>query len=629
MPRRKALGLFFLAVAFSQFGCAAEETLMTGGSCAPQGEAFAAVSGLGSGGEAAVFKIDPIVSSGNEALEPSSPALDGYRAPVELSHLSGRGVLEGKFVDVRNGLSCGKAHGAFAVDQRFVYSHADEGFQEAMTYFYGNAYRDELASAGVLESTKPMKIVAHCMNGDNAYYLRAIGAQGLFEEVCIGDSVVSPGASYADDASVVMHELQHATTSNTYSMIQDLNQFWYDDAGALNEALSDALALIQMAPDVEPAYDARLFGRWALGTFFPGYKAYRGAHRCPVYSQGYPECAAYQGGSAGFSADQNRVSYSYPDGVGWPYGNNFGEGHAPNVRLRTVFEEFSAQEEIHNAGMPVVGMLWDVYERLRDLSGDATAARRKVYKAAMASVAALPKPSALSRSPVTFQVFALGLRDAAGASGFSASERSALDAVLTERGFLNAAFLPAGWAAVGSGAQATPGMLVLDQAGQLKSWLGAMGLPATVIAQSAQSGANNRLDAGETVAVWFDVSNLASVTAASLQLSVSIVSGPVEFLSNAYNFGVLSPSLAQIRYAKVNGSAVVQALQSAVAANHVPTGTSYFQTNPHFFKTWMTALWLRALPGAQHGAPVVFQVEVTPANGPAQVLTFQTTIGGG
>src|SRR5436305_1026753 len=69
-------------------------------------------SGTGSSGAAFAFLPDPLVRSGRTNLTPQDPGnLDPLRAQVGLQNLGGHGVLEGRYVDIRNGLSCGEKYG--------------------------------------------------------------------------------------------------------------------------------------------------------------------------------------------------------------------------------------------------------------------------------------------------------------------------------------------------------------------------------------------------------------------------------------------------------------------------------------------------------------------------------------
>jgi hypothetical protein len=354
-------------------------------------------------GTARVFSPDPILASGQDALSPTSLQLDSFAKGVTLERLGGHGVLEGKYVDVRNGLGCDGWFGAFDAQNAFAYPHSDARFQEAMSYYWGDQYRSSLDKAGYLQPSLPVHVLAHCSKEDNAFFMRGKDSGGnRVELVCLGDSVATPGASYADDATVTVHELQHATTTDTYSFSENLNSFWYDEAGSLNEAVSDFMALVFEEPLVSPTFDPRVFSRWALGTFIPHHAGTRGAHKCPAYDPTYPSCTGFPA----FSATNNTISYVYPDGMGWPYANNFqGPGYA-----RDAFSTYKGQEEIHNAGILLTGALWDVYEAIKaNHSGNQAEAQSLSTKLVMESISHLPKPTSSSGSPVSYRGLATQL----------------------------------------------------------------------------------------------------------------------------------------------------------------------------------------------------------------------------
>src|SRR5205823_2556034 len=127
-------------------------------------------SNLPSSGSSRVFYPDPIVDSGNATLSPTSRKLDDYALPMILDHLDGRGVLAGTYVDVRNGVGCGGRFGAYDAKNNFVYPHSDSRFQEAMAYYWGDQYRASLATAGYNVPAELVKIIAHCVSEDNAFF---------------------------------------------------------------------------------------------------------------------------------------------------------------------------------------------------------------------------------------------------------------------------------------------------------------------------------------------------------------------------------------------------------------------------------------------------------------------------
>jgi hypothetical protein len=558
-------------------------------------------------------------ASGNPLLPATSTALDQHLGGFELAHLSGRGVLDGRYVSVRNGLSCNQAYGAFAEDQKFLYSSKQEQLQEAMSYAYADRYRAYLDGLQILKPVQAVRVIAACMKQDNAYYWRSLGFPGSTSHtVCMGNSVATPGASYAHDATVLVHELQHASTVETYSATEELNRFWYDEAGALNEALSDFMALAFIKPEIQSVFDPRVFSRWALGLFLPNYRAQRGVHRCPQYDPDFPRCSGYQPGAAGFSADIGRVSFSYPDGLGWSFAANWG---SPG-KLQAQFLSAS-QEEIHGNGVVLSGALWDVFEVWTQTRGE-TWARDQLVRAIHRALPLLPYPTAQSRSPVRLRGFADVLVTASLALGTPAAEQTALTQALENRGLRGSLGPASGWAQVGDGVSATPGLRVLDHPSTLKNWLTRMGVgsPEQIVTQGIATGLDGRAQAGEAIAVWFDLKNVSDRTAGGVQLDVKSRSASARILGYAVNDGYIDDTRAQIQYAKVNGTGIVSALASADSTKHVPTGNSYFSTHPFFDSTWKTALWIKIAPEAVAGEDLEFEITATPSNGPAETVVF-------
>lgn len=575
-------------------------------------------SNTGTTGTASVFMLDPMTFSMNPNLTPNSLSLDQYRSTVLLSHLGGNGVLEGQYVDIRNGLDCNGWFGASDEKNNFTYTHSDFRFQEAMSYYYGDLYRARLDSLGYLMPTHAVEIDAHCMLDDNAYFSRQSDANGnITEYVCLGDSVATPGAYYADDATVVVHELEHATTMDSYSSTIDLQNFKYDEGGALNEALSDFMSLVDTEALVTSPFDPRTFSRWALGTFVPGQPNTRGAQRCPTYDSTYPNCTGFPG----FSAENNTISYVYPDGADWPYANTFSSpGYVANA-----FKNYQYQEEIHNGGVLMVGALWDVYEAIQS-EHDATTSQTLTDQLVLETVRNLPKPTALHFAPVGFRVFAQQLLTSAASLSFSSADQSAISQALTTRGLIGGTGVPSGWAAVGAGVSPNAGMRIEDDPTLLKSWLAQLGVDGSVIPQGFQTGLNRRLDPGEVDAIWFDIENTSSVTAGDVEVTVTQTDPDVQFVDSSLNFGPISSSQAQMIYGKINGTSIVTALSSTNTTFNVPTGNSYFLTDPFFGSDLKSAIWVRVSSTAAHGKQITFQVQATPSNGATSTASFTTTI---
>ncbi len=604
--------------------CSKDEPLVEPSNCA--GELVE--TGAGANGSGLVFNGDPAIASGNPNLSPSALNLDDFRSQVSLARLGGRGVLEGTYVDVRSGLCLG-SFGAQEPAQSFQYAHADPRFQEVMSYYFGDLFRSRLDQAGYLLPAAPLKIVAHCMKADNAYFSRGVDlATGQYvKKVCLGDSKATPGASYADDALVAVHEMQHGATIDAYSLTQDLGSFWYDEAGAINEAISDFMALMLFSPLTPSALDSRIFSRWALGQFIPGFSGARGTHRCPAYDRQYPGCAGFRSGLDGFSADAGTVSYFYPDGLGWPFANNY-SGPSP---MKSAFEGYSAHEEIHNNASIVSGALWDMYEALRaNHGGDALTAQLLSTQAVMEAVTHLPKPSAAHLSPVTFWELASNVVSAAQLLGFSTVDQQSVERALTARGIYGGGdALGADWAARGDGVIGiTDGVKVMDNPVRLKEWFGRIAGDISPVTHGPETGLNNKLDPGEVAAIWFDVKNISTLgaTAGGVQLTVTSLDPDITFLNSNYNFGSVGSDRAQIQYSKIHGTGIVARLASTNGSYHIDTSNSYFRTNRFFAETWMTALFVRVAASAAHGKSVTLRVDLAPANGSVDSVDFPVAI---
>ncbi len=612
----------------------------------------------GSTGVAKAFITDPISSSGDANLLPTTGELDQYASEVSISHLSGLGVLDGQYVSIRNRVQCSDHFGAFDLKNQFVYPHSDFRFQEAMSYYFGDLYQDRLKGNGYLVSRDPVVILAHCESVDNSYFTKAHDTSGQiysgreFNEVCLGDSNYSPGAFYADDAQVVIHELQHAATIDNYSAEANLNQFFYDEAGDINEGISDfmSLAFSDNLVPASGATDPRLFSRWALGTFNskPNHSGVRGAHRCPMYDASFPDCSSYP--SFALPSERNgntaTVSYVYPDGLGWPFPNNY-KNH--NV-LSRIYQSYAYDEEIHNNDLIVMGALWDVYAALKqNRRGDGWAAFNLTQKLVLESVRHLPFPTPQNRSPVTFIQLASKMVDSIPLiSDLNAADRASIQQALKDRGLYQMPTIQArSWASVGAGTfkfrpnTATPGVFVQDNPDILKKWLTQMGLDSSVITHGLATGSNSMLDPGEIAVIWFDLENNDDLTAGGVLLTVSSSDPDVEILDDTYNVGFTgrrSRNEAQVMYYKINGKTMGGILNPILGSSppqgfsFSTQGNTYFTTDPLFGFSYRTGLWVRVHPAAQHGKEVEFQVQAVPSNGSEQVqndpvsLRFPVTI---
>lgn len=610
--RKISSAVGFAAIMVLGASCS-KDVATTASSCAPTSLSVVADST----GSASVLTPDPLVASGLANLSVSSPRVDDYRRDAGLAHLGGYGVLEGQYVDVRDEMGCEEWFGAYDPKQSFHYSRSDRRFQEVMAYAAGDEYRSKVDDLGYLPpGTRPTLVLAHCMNDDNAFFTRLLDDSGVeVDVVCLGDSVSSKGASYADDGIVVMHELQHATTTALYSQLQDLNQYFYDEAGSLNEAVSDFVSLAMVAPQIpatliaqSSVFDPRIFSRWALGLF-SFYDGRRGSHKCPAWDPGWPSCAHYPA----FSPAGGHVSYVYPDGLGWPYGKNF----SGSTLLKTVFQSYSAQEEIHNAGVLLAGALWDVRDALVAALGEDDGTRKSIALA-LEAIKSLPKPSSTNRSPVTFRGYGTQLLAAADRLSFTPNLKSAVEQALRARGLVGGTLLGPHWLGIGN-------KKIVDGSLKVKAWALEVGGSKEDIPQDvSETGLNGRLDPDEVALLWFDLQNQDAVTAGGIQLTLKILDPGIEFMPYPYNRGYLSKTSAQVRYGKVNGSNIVASLTQGAGTAAVPTGTSYFLTDPYFGASVRTAVWVRVLKSAAHGSVVRVQLDAEPSNGPT--ASVETTL---
>lgn len=594
-----------------------------------------------------------MASARNLYLQPQSVLLDSYARPVEANRVDGYGVLSGKWISARNAADCDGWYNAYATDHRFEYSQSDPRFSEGMAYLWGDRFLQwfgtEGQGYGFDPKTLPLPVVARC-GTDNAFYSR--DPESGFQFVCIGVSTSAKGSSYTDDASVVVHEIQHGLTTNAYSDKWGLNQFNYDEAGALNEAVSDFMSLMFLEPYLPSGWDLRTFSRWALGQFYRQVRHEthaRGAHACPEYDPRFPNCT----GGPAFSADQNHITFSYPDGLSWPYAQNYvGPGYARSAFLAPTV----SAAQIHGNSTIITGALWDVYQALKAAHGGQESVpqvRGWMISLIEEAISLLPyrgDTSSTSMSPVNFRIFGAKLVQAAGAIlKLPLNDQTLISNALAARGLFGGPIITdANWAAVGAGAKdpadviQAPGLKIEDGLVILKNWLNGIN-PAVRPPQGPAIESNRRLNPGEIAAVWFDIRNTGALTAGGVNVDVTIQdpSNRVTFVDGRYrsqdrfdplNPGRVSATRAQIMYPKIYGSDTVAALRSTNVTMHVPVGTTYFTTDPAYSGSIGSngdprlALWIDVPSDVPRGTTVNFVVTATPANGVASTVTFPAKV---
>lgn len=562
----------------------------------------------GTSGTGRVFKVDPKTDSGYRDLAVSSARLDDFRTTVRLERLSGEGVLKGRFADVHTA-SCREKYSAYSNEHIFDYSQYDGRFQEVMAYHHADRYRSRIKQSTGVGGRDQIVLIAHCPVVENAYYSRSFLGSDLVEEICLGTSHSSHGASYANDAHVIVHELQHSHTAHAYSFQRPLGTLGYDEGGAVNEGVSDFLALAHLEDQVPTPVDPRYFSPWSLGSFVPGESSMRGVHRCPAYDSDFKNnCAGSRTGADAFSLSSSRITYNYPDGIGWPY---FPLGVSS---LSDVIAKSRRSDEIHNSAIIVSGALWDAQRALARVNGvNPPQVFDRMARLVIEALKILPKPEEQTPrlSPVTIPGFARKIIEVSSAVGFSPHEVSAISEAFEGRGVLNLPVLEQDWASIaGSGR----GAFVLKDLNRLKQ----------IRPEVAAIGSHQ-----DVAAIWFNIVNQDALTAAGVNVNVTIETPGVEFLEPRFNPGWISPQQAMVQYSKINGSSIVQALAipSPVLAgasleigseNSAELSSSYFGSNPSFATHPRTALFVRFNRVAQ----VTFKIELTASNAPSQILSF-------
>jgi hypothetical protein len=185
--------------------------------------------GPGSTGQARVFMVNPVQSSGDESLtdqnDSASAVPASQYATVPLRNLDGSGTLTGKWVAVQS--STGKP--AYSATNRFFYDRHDDQFEQVMAYFWINQAQEYLQSLGFGSSLPPVNerqqlVKVDQYGGDNSYQtdkpFRIRYGKG--------------GVDDAEDAEVVVHEYGHAVQASQVPGFGASEQ-----AGAIGEAFSD------------------------------------------------------------------------------------------------------------------------------------------------------------------------------------------------------------------------------------------------------------------------------------------------------------------------------------------------------------------------------------------------------
>jgi len=595
-------------------------------SCAPSSLPKVA----GTTGQASVFSPDPIISSLNSNLSPSSSSLDSFAQDVQLDRLTGYGVLQGEFVDIRNLIDCDGAYGAYSSTQDFRIDHSDPAFQEANAYYASDQYLSMLSQANAIQPEEQFTIFAHCIEEDNAFYVRGYDETGATtHSVCLGNSVTTPGAFYADDSMVSVHEIQHGVLANAYHPTIEFNQFFFDFAGSANEAIADFMALMQYEEETPALLDPRMFSRWALGTFEAGTNSARGAHFCPMYDTRFNSGCT---GTAGLTLTS--VDYTFPVGLGWPFSNSV------YSNIQQAYANYLGIEQIHNAGIVLTGALFDAYLAVADAAGgNQHAAKLFMTKLMMDTIAELGSthlPSNDSLSPVTFMAITDTMVDLATTS--NATYAAAIESAFAARGFASgASSIPNTWLVAPQGAAACSTDALSSNAlctarvrrksDTLRHWMSDMGGNATIPSNTAQTrAASGSLHPGEIAVIWFNLGNALQPTVGEVEVTVSISNPSVNILGNTYNIGSMnsvgSTQYAQVHYLKVYGTDTASSGLNHlidVDSNSATSEGVYFRSNPKFDNEsigYLTGIWVQTTSSASGTAR--FKVRAKASNSTTQ-----------
>ena len=219
--RTHALGLVAVA---------ATAALATGPAIAP---AVAKPGDTGSTGTAAVFKVNPVQSSGNQGLSDQNDAASAVPsaeyATVQLRNLDGSGYLRGKWAVVES--STGTP--AYSTTNTFVYNRHQDQFEQVMGYFWVNQAQEYLQSLGFGTTfpgilKQPFDIKINQYGGDNSYQTNKPF------RIRLGKG----GVDDAEDAEVIVHEYGHAVHQRRSPGFGASL-----DAGAIGESFGDYLAV--------------------------------------------------------------------------------------------------------------------------------------------------------------------------------------------------------------------------------------------------------------------------------------------------------------------------------------------------------------------------------------------------
>jgi hypothetical protein len=184
-------------------------------------------------GSGAVFKVNPVQSSGNQALTDQKDAASAVPASeyatVQLRNLDGSGYLRGRWATVES--STGTP--AYSATGSYIYNRHDDQFEQVMGYFWVNQAQEYLQSLGFGSTLRPIlkapfSVKIDQFGGDNSY------ETSKPFRIRLGKG----GVDDAEDAEVIVHEYGHAVHQ---SQVPGFGSSL--EAGSIGEAFGDYLSV--------------------------------------------------------------------------------------------------------------------------------------------------------------------------------------------------------------------------------------------------------------------------------------------------------------------------------------------------------------------------------------------------
>jgi hypothetical protein len=184
-------------------------------------------------GTGAVFKVNPVQSSGDESLtdqKDSAAAVPAAEyATVQLRNLDGSGYLRGSWVNVR----AETGDPAYSPTGVFVYRRDDDRFEQVMAYFWTNEAQEYLQSLGFgstlgAVNAESQDVRTNQWGQDNSF------SWDRHDIIRFGKG----GVDDAEDAEVIVHEYGHAVHD---SQVPGFGSSL--EAGSIGEGFADYLAV--------------------------------------------------------------------------------------------------------------------------------------------------------------------------------------------------------------------------------------------------------------------------------------------------------------------------------------------------------------------------------------------------